>query len=289
MQTVKTLTLIPLIAVISCHHAPTTAPTTTQKEIEPAADTATEHEQVASPALPVEVPTVQNEVQALQYSEADMALAVKIYHWRHSKWGGTWYSCGKKLEDAAMRSEALKWANAINEAHTSADALYTYKRNIRGTTKYREHKVRVPLREVLGVIVSESNFDPCALGPNPRKKAKEMGLIKRKKLTLSYSLEELEPLFSHRAFRGTKADLGPGQLYLKIGRDVTLENYKEYLSIYPGVKRVFDNMARRGKWGNTRTPSTHWPNAKPNLWYVQKVHRLAAKILDRKYPSTFDG
>ena len=286
MKTTKTLFLIPLIAALSCH--------TPQADTVPVKDAAVPAVTVEEPAVtevaeePLQAEPVEQST-APAYNTEDTELAAQIYHSKKRYYDGVWFSCGKLLTDTEMREQSLLWASAINEAHYSDDATYKIKRHIRGSKKYNKHDVRVSKQEVIGIIISESKFDPCALGPNPRKRAQELGVIKYKKRTISYSLEELEPLFTHHKFQRTKADLGPGQLYLKIGRDVTVENYKEYLSIFPGVKRVFDGLVYRGKWGNTHTPSEHWPNAKKNHWYVKKVLRLSGQVFHKKNPSSFDG
>lgn len=282
MKPVKALLFIPLAVALSCHAQPTA--------IAPIKDSSV-------PEAPVEEPVVIEEEELIEpvvevqpaYSGEDTELAAQIYHSKKRYYDGVWFSCGKLLNDVEMREQSLLWANAINEAHHSDDATYVIKRNIRGSKKYHEHDVRVSKQEVLGIIISESKFDPCAIGPSPRRRAQELKVIKYKKRTISYSLDELAPIFTHHQFQRTKADLGPGQLYLKIGRDVTVDNYKEYMSISPGVKRVFDGLVYRGKWGNTRTPSEHWPNAQKNQWYVKKVLRLSGQIYNKKNPLSFDG
>lgn len=175
---------------------------------------------------------------------------------------GIWFECGHKYTDTEMNTAALEWAVAIN-----ASSNKTKEYQLRNGTY-----VRVDLREAFAIMQSESKLDRCAVGPHPRIFAYKHGILKRKKNTLSHSLDEIQKAVQDPRFKRRKADLGPGQIVEYLG-EMSWDDIKDYLSLSPGICKVFDEMAYRGKFYSTKTPSIYWPGSKKHHWYYRKIMR----------------
>jgi hypothetical protein len=284
----KHIIILLLIVFVGCTHKPVPAPEHSSKtEIDPP----TEDEDTPEPEVdsdtqspidkylssdnddnePAEPPAIEEppptEADALGIDETDLQLAKAIFKWKMSYDKGLWVECGKKYETSAdIKSAAIEWAQAINAAHKTAH----YKlRNGK--------KVQVSKQEAIGVMINESRFDRCAVGPNPRRFAYNKGILKRKNWHISHSLDELEKVFNHPLFRYRKADLGGGQIVVNVGK-LTWEEIQNYLSVVPGVQIVFDEMRRRGEMYSTKTPSDRWPGSQKHSSYTLRALRHAKLI-----------
>jgi len=230
-------------------------------------DAAVPEEEVESPVgiVPVQEPEAE-------INEDDAALAKRIVRWKKKKDHGIWWECGKRYTAEEVVTVALEWATAINAAYE----MTTY--------KLRSGKVvKVNKQEAVGVMIHETRFDRCGVGPFPREFAYKHKLLKKKKGTISHSLEDLEMVFTHPKFQGRKADIGPGQIVFRIGKGkdhIKWEEVVTYMSVEPGVAKVFTEMAFRGNLYNTRTPSDRWPGSKKHSWYTTKIMRYGAYIFN---------
>lgn len=199
----------------------------------------------------------------------DFKLAKRIVTWKQKMDHGLWWECGVKYSKEMQFNVALDWAVAINDAREKV------------TYKYRGKQRKMDMEEVIGILIKESRFDRCAVGPNPRLFALEKGLLKDRPGTISHSLEEWERVFTHRRFRGRTADLGPGQLVKKIGgrKGLSWDEAKEYMTLCPGVELFFEDMALRGRMFRTANPSNHWPGNVPDFRYTMNARRYARALL----------
>ena len=225
--------------------------------------------EAAPPEPPAITPKKLTEAERLGLSDKDLNLAKALFKWKMKYDKGIWVECGVKYDGSAeIKKASIEWAKAINAAH--ATATYTLRN---GKT------VQVNKKEAIGVMMNESRFDRCAVGPYPRKFAYKKGILKRKSWHISHSLDELEAVFTHPAFQGRKADLGGGQIVVRIGAKYTpWSKIKNYLSVVPGVQIVFDEMKRRGEMYSTKTPSDRWPGSQKHTYYTTRALRNASLI-----------
>lgn len=208
------------------------------------------------------------EAMALNVAEEDLNLAKAIYRWKMRIDRGLWVECGRKYGKEEIKEAALEWAKAINSSWKTAH--YTLRSG---------KEVQVDRKEAVGIIMNESRFDRCAVGPHPRNFAYDLGILKKKKWHISHSLDELEKVFTHPKFQGRKADLGGGQIVVKIGKNHhNWGDIQNYLSVVPGVQIVFDEMVRRGEMFSTRTPSDRWPGSQRHATYTLRIMRMSSAI-----------
>ena len=282
----KHITVILLSLLLGCAHKVTVPEHPANDEINPdETDTDTDTEvlkdtdtqspidkYLSSPEVADVAPLPEeplSEAEALGINPDDLSLAKALFKWKMKYDKGIWVECGVKYDGAPeIKQAAIEWAQAINAAHKNA----TYTLRNGKTTK-------VSRKEVIGVMVNESRFDRCAVGPHPRKFAYKKGILKRKSWHISHSLEELKQVFTHPSFQGRQADLGGGQIVVRVGGDHTpWSEIKNYLSVVPGVQIVFDEMKRRGEMYNTKTPSDRWPGSQKHTYYTTKALRNASLI-----------
>ena len=207
------------------------------------------------------------------YEWEELARYIFRYKTRHD--GGIWNICGHSLSRGEMKEAALEYARELLIAH------HTTKYPIRrGGVKYL---VKVPLRGVLGTMMSESRLDYCAIGPKPRKWAYEKGLLEKhpdgQRGTPSYPLEEVLSVLNHPKWRKRLADLGLGQIVWGRSKKAIYQGDPEdLLSLRPGVKKVFEEMADRGRRKNSRRPWEYWPGERRHTWYDIRVSRFERAI-----------
>jgi len=207
--------------------------------------------------------------EAPLYRDKDITLAQGIFNLVKKNQHGIWWECGERYQsNEEIHNAALEWAVAINNAHKKTE----YKLR---SGKY----VRVPIREAVGLMISESRFDRCAIGLHPRKFAYKKKILTRPPNHISHSLDEIKKVVEHPAFRGRLADLGVGQIVKRLGKGYTEWNeVASYLTVVPGVQKVFDEMAYRGKIYNTKQPSLYWPGSQKHPNYRLKILRRSIPI-----------
>ncbi len=230
-------------------------------------------EEVTPPEEVEEITETPTEPEAqVEIDPENTSLALRIIRWKNKIDQGIWWECGKKYTPEELKVAALEWATAINAAYATTE--YTLRS---GKT------VKVCKREAMGLMMSETRLDRCAVGPYPRKFAYKHKLLKRHSRTLSHTLEDIEKVFTHPKFQGRQADIGPGQIVFRIGRGkdhIKWEEARAFLTVEPGVKRVFTEMAARGTMYSTKTPSNRWPGSQKHSWYTHKVLRFSEYIFN---------
>lgn len=225
--------------------------------------------------LSIVVTTPEKEVPEFTLNPYEWeALARYLYTFKTKNDHGIWNICGKRLNDEEMKTASLEYSKALLKAHHTT--FYTIRR---GRTK---HTVKVPLRGVVGVMISESRLDYCAIGPNPRKWARKHNLLKPKSTkqgTPSYTQEEVLNVLNHPKWKGRLADLGPGQMVWGRNKKAIFKGApEELLSLTPGIKRVFEEMADRGYRKNTRRPWIYWPGELPHHWYDVRISKFIRQV-----------
>ncbi len=202
-------------------------------------------------------------------------LARYIFRYKTKRDGGIWNICGHGLSRAEMKEAALLYSKELLIAHHTT--FYPIRR---GGVRY---EVKVPLKGVLGTMMSESRLDYCAIGPNPRKWAYKHGLLEKnpggQRGTPSYSKEEVLAVLNHPKWKKRLADLGLGQMVWGRGKKAIYKGDPEdLLSLRPGIKKVFEEMADRGRRKNSRRPWEYWPGERRHVWYDIRVTRFQQAI-----------
>ena len=202
------------------------------------------------------------------------ALAHYLYQFKTKSDHGIWNICGKRLNDQEMKAAAYAYSRELLKAHHTT--FYTIKR---GRVK---HKVKVPLQGVVGVMISESRLDYCAIGPHPRKWAYKHKLLKPNPKgtgTPSFTQEEILKVLNHPTWRKRLADLGPGQMvWGRNAKAIFKGEPEELLSLSPGIKHVFEEMADRGHRKNSVRPWIYWPGERPHHWYDIRIMKFIRQV-----------
>ncbi len=147
---------------------------------------------------------------------------------------------------------------------------------------------------VLGTIWSESRGDPCAIGPNSRAAARDMGLIPEDRMFNRWSAEDVKSVLEHPKWKKSRAkigaDLGLGQMvwqrYARIldkdgdklcgkGYPCRVPTLDEILSYDDGAKVVITGMVSRRHMYRSTMPWEHWPGSVRSLSYGMKIARIA--------------
>ena len=183
---------------------------------------------------------------------------------------GIWWECGKRYQTKEeVKVAAREWATAIVSAHENT------------SYKLRSgQKINPSIREAVGIILNESNFDRCAIGVYTRIFAYKSGLLVRPKTNISHTIEEVQALLNSPKCEGRLVDLGPGQIVKRLGKkNTSWEIAQTYLTVVPGIQHVFDELAYRGRIYNTKYPSLHWPGSKKHKWYTNRILLLTIPVL----------
>ncbi len=180
---------------------------------------------------------------------------------------GGWVECGEMHHEDELAEVALEWSSAIIKA---------LEKNV---YKYRGKMIHLDMEEAIGVMMHESRLDRCAVGPYPRKFAYNKGLLKRKKNTISHSMEEWESVFKHKGFKKRDADLGPGQIVHENVGSMSWQDIKDIMSVNPGVDKVFAELALRGRMYRTASPSGRWPGRLNHPRYTFTARRTGRSLL----------
>jgi len=191
----------------------------------------------------------------------------------HPKSGESyWFECGKRYTEEEAQDRAYEWAYHIVKAVHDAS----------GNPYLDDNPYMLNYWGVAGTVYNESGFDECTLGLKVREYGVKGGYLKKKRMAVSYSQEEVLSLIrtrhARRAFRQTGFDLGPLQVLDKyLSNKLTL---KDMLTLEKSIYAQAKNMKERGVWYKIDRPWLAWPNSriKENSWYDKKVVRRAKKL-----------
>jgi hypothetical protein len=176
-----------------------------------------------------------------------------------------WYECGTLYSDKEeIRTKALDYAyHIVKASYIMSDESFTL--NIWG---------------LAGVIENESGFDRCALGLYPRKHAYNLGILKRRKMCISHTEEEvlsaLEDPRMQKKFKRTGVDLGVGQVLSRFYDRP--KDYRSHMQVAYGTLQAGRIMRNRARWKGTDRPWLYWRSTSRTDWYDKKVVRNARKM-----------
>ena len=130
-----------------------------------------------------------------------------------------------------------------------------------------------------GVIKNKSNFDRCALGLYPRRKAYELGILKRRKRCISHTEEEILKVVNHpkmkNLFSRSGYDIGSTQLLSRFYSNPN--DFKQMMSLDYGVAEGAREMRHRGRIYRTPKPWAFWRGYNCG-WYEDKIKRRMKKL-----------
>jgi hypothetical protein len=151
---------------------------------------------------------------------------------------------------------------------------------------------------VIATVWSESRGDPCAIGPNSRKAARDLGLVPEDRIFNRWSADDVKALLENPKWKKSRAkigaDIGLGQEVwqryarildpngdLRCGRKdlaCRVPTLDEVLSYKNGPRVVITGMVhRRWMYRNTQ-PWMHWPGSIRSLSYGMKIARLVQSM-----------
>lgn len=119
--------------------------------------------------------------------------AAGMQHWKMSAASGKWWSCGVPQEEEEVPKIATELASLIeNEA------------NEHGLNPWG----------LAGIMAKESKFDECAIGKKSRDLGYDMGILKRNRLTISHTAEDVLKVIGSKRWKKElgKADMGLPQV-----------------------------------------------------------------------------
>jgi hypothetical protein len=184
-------------------------------------------------------------------------IADGLYKWK-SKAGG-WYDCGIHTTDSYdLKDKSIKYAMLIVEVSR------TYNVDPWG---------------LVGVFANESRFDSCALGYYPRKKAYSLGILKKKKRSISHTREEILAVLNHpkmkKLFRRTGVDIGLGQLLSRFYRN--RDDYENMLSPRGSATEAAWWALGINRGRHTKRFWRWWRGSETD-WYDKKIVKWIKKI-----------
>lgn len=184
-------------------------------------------------------------------------LAKGIRRWHRVRNHGMWWECGMLYSDVGQHNRALEWAKAIVDDVEEVNRSARYKFSFWG---------------VAATIANESGFDSCALGLNPRKRAYQLGILKKQKQGISHTREDVIRVVTHpkmiRWFSATGVDIGAMQLLSRLWP----ENYSipDMLVMENAVDVGVAEMARRARVHASTQPWAYW-RGRYTEWYRLKI------------------
>lgn len=193
-------------------------------------------------------------------------MAEGVARWKIRE--GAWCECGIVHVDPAVISEkAMKYAFVVVKAAKDAAG------NVGDKNWFLNPW------GLAGTMMKESQWDRCAIGPYPRKKAYELGLMKRPKRCLSHKEEDVLRAIKHsdmrRNFGRTGYDLGTAQLLSRFYDD--RNDYENMLSFVGSTREAAFEMKHRGIRFRTDRPWAYWPGHRSPR-YERDVVRWARRI-----------
>lgn len=197
-----------------------------------------------------------------------------------NKGGGRWWECGATYDDTAEGEAALEWAyRIVTLALEYSDC---------GS----ENGYQLNPWEIAAVAANESGFDRCALGKWPRKWGYENGTIKRSRLSISHSYEEIHATLTSKKAgdRWTKVGLDAAPLHV-LWRCDTEERcwpkfnreglppipMREVFSLGMGFEYNVREMKKRAIDNKTQRPSMYWKGYKCD-WYDDKIRNWERRL-----------
>jgi hypothetical protein len=158
---------------------------------------------------------------------------------------------------------------------------------VRSAWKASDERYEINVWMWAGLINNESGFDPCAFGTNPRTVAYRIGVLKRRRLTVSHTREQvIEAITNPRMKSLFRAfDLGMGQTldvyYLKWLAREGLEGEPADLLEWKGFYWQAQYMHSLAIERRTKRPWMFWPGYRAK-WKHAKVKLFARGLGARR-------
>lgn len=186
--------------------------------------------------------------------EVDVKLLGRISRGMVKIQKGIWYSCGEKLNEKEQQDLAIRIAYKVLSEKPSFSPW-----------------------GVVGTMYNESRFDTCALGLHPRKWAYQNGILKRRKLSISHSFEDILNVVTDKEadseYSVSGFDLGLCQILSRFYPN----QERALLSIVEGVGICVGEMENRATRHKTKTPWLYWRGHAVE-WYRAKIKRWAKRM-----------
>jgi hypothetical protein len=200
---------------------------------------------------------------------------------------------------AAIHRESPKWWDCGVETPKEAQAARADRiaRHVLAGMREFDAKWLSPWA-VIAVIWSESRGDVCAIGPNSRKAARDLGLIPEDRIFNRWTADDVRTLLESPRWQKSRAkigaDIGMGQEIwqryarildpqgeLRCGKQelaCRIPTLSEVLSYKNGARVTITGMTyRRWMYRNTQ-PWENWPGSVRSLSYGMKIARLAQSM-----------
>lgn len=178
---------------------------------------------------------------------------------------GMYWECGRLLtEREDIEDLAIKYAfeivRAAYEVSDHTESEHTFVLNPWG---------------LAGTVRNESQFDRCAIGPHPRNKAIEIGILKKQKRSISYSESDVLKAVKHPKMQALYArsgfDLGVAQLLSRFYRNP--KDYENMVSLRGSAIEAAINMKSRSRTCDTQFPERPW-----RCWPGSDSERYDSKV-----------
>ena len=181
---------------------------------------------------------------------------------------GSWWECGRLMtEEEEIQGRAMFYAYEIVRA---ADEV---------SDDGDDPQFVLNPWGLAGVIRNESQFDRCALGTHPRKRAYKIGLIKRQRRCISHTEEEILSVVQSKNmqayYKKSGFDLGTAQLLSRFYSDP--KDFKTMVSVRGSTTEAAFHMRKRGRVFKTKRPWLYWRGYRCE-WYDEKVTRWAKQL-----------
>jgi len=195
------------------------------------------------------------------------------------KGGGRWWECGERYAPDEELLASIEWANRI--------VTLAWEYSDRGST----NGYQVNPWEIAGVAANECGFDRCALGKWPRRWGYDHGTIKRSRLGISHSYEEIERTLNdpraENIWKTVGLDGAPlhvlwrceaGQCWPKFNKEeLPPIPMREVFSLGTGFEYNVREMKKRAIDNRTNRPSMYWKGYKCD-WYDEKIRNWEKRL-----------
>lgn len=174
---------------------------------------------------------------------------------------GGWFRCGHRATEKEMEDWSVLWAYRIAEAAWNI-------------SDGEDDEWNLSPWGIAGLIMHESGMDECAVGPNVRGHAYKLELLKRSKITISHSKDDVINMLKdermQKAFKETGVDIGPCQMLSRYYSRQT--DYNAIMTLGYGLDECAREMRHRSNFYKSNTPWEVWPGS-PKDWYKDRIER----------------
>ncbi len=200
-----------------------------------------------------------------------------------AKGGGRWWECGRVYEEAEEADAAIEWAHRI----VWLASEYSDRGSVNG--------IQLNPWEIAGVCANECGFDRCALGKYPRLWGYQHGTMKRSRLCISHTYEDIEKTLTDprgaTQFSTSGLDGAPLHMLWRCEKGMCRPKFNkeqlppipmsEVFSLGMGFEYSVRDFKKRAIDHRTSTPSLYWRGYKCE-WYYEKIANWAKRMGARK-------